>query len=152
LLGNGVWHPIDFANACPDSQVTSLHFHFPWLVKANLRWSIFCASTGRRVKTNLDWDRYFAIADTDAPLEEKLQGYVKLAREHFDTDRFEEFCALHLRHLDEVAHGFFQSPAARDAIQQKVQALYPAHEVEQFTELFWGRVQDSLKHDAGAGV
>ena len=42
---DGVWYPIDYANPCPDSQVTSLHYHFPWVILANLRWSIFAATT-----------------------------------------------------------------------------------------------------------
>jgi len=45
---NGVFSPIDFANACPDFQVTSLHYHFPELVKNMVRWSLFCAATKRR--------------------------------------------------------------------------------------------------------
>ena len=76
LRSNGVWRPIDFANACPDSQVTSLHFHFPWLIKANLRWSIFCAATKRCLNTNLNWRAYFDIADTDKPFDEKLNDYL----------------------------------------------------------------------------
>jgi hypothetical protein len=150
LRSNGIWHPIDFANACPDSQVTSLHFHFPWLVKANLRWSIFCAATNRRVKTNLDWEKYFQIADTEASFEEKLADYVSLAEEHFDTRRFNEFCSEHLGHLDAVADDFFASDLARSAIHQKVEALYPAHEIEEYTELFWNRVQDSVRLEKGA--
>ena len=142
LRQEGVWYPIDFANACPDSQVTSLHYHFPWLIKANLRWSIYCAATGRSMKTNLNWQSYFSIADQDIPFEEKMAAYVKLAREHFSVDEFESFCARHLPQLDEVAHEFFASDIVHKAIREKVTALYPEREVDTFVELFWDRVQD----------
>lgn len=142
LRKDGVWHPIDFANPCPDSQVTSLHRHFPWLVKANLRWSIFCAVTKRKFRKTLDWEPFYAIAaDQDRPYADKLRAYGKLAEDRFDAARFEEFCATHLPHLDEVAWEFFGTQPAKDAFRQKVAALFPKHEVEQFTELFWRRVQ-----------
>ena len=139
---DGVLHPIDFANACPDSQVTSLHYHFPWLVKANVRWSIFCAVTGRKMRQNLDWGPYYEVADRDdLSYREKLAAYGRIARERLDSDRFGEFCAEHLGHLDEVAWEFFGGDVARDAVHQKVKALYPAHEVEQFTNHFYGLIQ-----------
>ncbi len=141
LLSGGEWHPIDFANACPDSQVTSLHFHFPWLIMANLRWSIFCAATNRRPNTDLNWREYFDIADQDIPFEEKLAGYVKIARERFSVDEFEAFCAEHLGHLDEVANAYFATDGVRAAIREKVEALYPEHEWDEFTQLFWDRIQ-----------
>ena len=141
LRSNGVWCPIDFANACPDSQVTSLHFHFPWLIKANLRWSIFCAATERRLNTDLKWRAYFEIADSNRSFEEKLDAYVQIAQSHFDADEFYEFCDKHLAHLDDIAHEFFGTETVRDAIRQKVEALFPAHEIDEFTELFWSRVQ-----------
>jgi hypothetical protein len=149
LLRDGQWHPIDFANACPDSQVTSLHYHFPWLIKANLRWAIFCAATRRRVRHNLDWRPYFDIAAQDLPYREKLRGYARIARQTLDADAFEEFCARHLAHLDAVADEFFGTEQAHDAVRQKVTALFPAHEVEQFTELFYGRIQRWRAEQAG---
>ncbi|MEM9383513.1 MAG: hypothetical protein AAGA68_00500 [Pseudomonadota bacterium] len=145
-----VWHPIDYANACPDSQVTSLHYHFPWLIKANLRWSIFCAATDRRFHSNLNFDPYYKIAEQDLPYRERLRAYAKIARLRFETDRFEEFCDKHLSHLDEVAAEFFSSPMARDAVNQKVKALFPEHEHEEFTELFWNRIQHYLAEEGGA--
>ena len=141
LRKQGTWHPIDFANPCPDSQVTSLHRHFPWLVKANLRWSIFCAVTKKKFRRTLDWDPFYEIAATDAPYREKLRQYAAIADQRFETARFEEFCAKHLPHLDEVAWEFFGTDTAKQAFRAKVTALYPKHEVEQFTELFWRRVQ-----------
>ena len=143
----GAWYPIDFANGCPDSQVTSLHYHFPWLIKANLRWSLFCAATGRAMRQTLDWEPYYAIAREDLPYREKLRRYADIARRHFDAERFAEFCRTHLGHLDEVAFEFFGSDAAREAVRQKVARLYPAHEVEPFTEMFWNRVQDWRAHE-----
>lgn len=141
LRKGGVWHPIDFANPCPDSQVTSLHFHFPWMVKSYLRWSIFCAATKRKMARTLDWEPFYAVAAMDLSYEEKLDRYAAIADARFETARFEEFCAAHLGHLDEVAAEFFTTPEAKEAVRQKVLALYPAHEVERFTELFWSRIQ-----------
>ena len=150
LRQDGVFRPIDFANACPDSQVTSLHFHFPWLVKAKLKWAIFVAATKRKVRRNLDWTSFFEIADGDAPFAEKLPAYARIARQRLDSDRFDEFCATHLAHLDEVAWEFFGTDVAKDAVRQKVTALFPAHEIEQFTEHFWGLVQLWRKTDGEA--
>ncbi len=141
LRKDGTWYPIDFANPCPDSQVTSLHRHFPWLVKANLRWSIFCAVTKKPFRKNLDWAPFYAIAEQNLPYREKLRAYAAIAEERFEAARFEEFCAKHLPHLDEVAWEFFGTEDAKSAFRAKVAALYPKHEIEQFTELFWRRVQ-----------
>jgi hypothetical protein len=141
LLKGDQWHPIDFANACPDSQVQSLHFHFPWLVVSNLKWSLFCAATKRKVRHTLDWQPWFDVAERETSYESRLAAYARLAHAHFETERFEEFCGTHLRHLDEVAWEFFGTQPARDAVRAKVAAIYPAHEIEPFTELFWQRIQ-----------
>ena len=141
LRREGVFHPIDFANACPDSQVTSLHYHFPWLVKSVLRWSIFCAATGRPMRKTLDWDSFIAQADPGVPFAERLKRYAAIARERFEADKFREFCSRHLSHLDEIALEFFGTDRAREAVRLKVQALFPSHEVDQFTDHFWGLIQ-----------
>ncbi len=147
LLKGGRWYPIDFANACPDSQVTSLHYHFPWLIKANLRWAVFCAATRRRVRRTLDWEAWFELAARDLPDREKLAHYAAVARQRLAAEDFEEFCQRHLRHLDEVAAEFFASPEARAAVRLKVAALYPPHEVEAYTELFYDRIRLWLENE-----
>ena len=141
LLQGGTWYPIDFANPCPDSQVTSLHFHFPWLVISKIRWAIFCAVTRRSMRRNLDWEPYYDVARSERSFPEKLEAYAAIAHQRFQTERFQEFCTRHLGHLDEVAWEFFGTEAAKDAVRKKVQALFPAHEVDEFTNLFFERIQ-----------
>jgi hypothetical protein len=141
LRQNGEFFPIDFANPCPDSQVTSLHYHFPWIVLSQLRWSLFCAATNRKMPMNLDWEPYYKIAAKDLTYRERLAGYAKIAEQRLGAEPFQEFCEKHLSHLDEVAIEFFGTDLAKDAVHQKVVAMFPEHEVEQFTEHFWGLIQ-----------
>ncbi len=148
LRKDGVFYPIDFANACPDFQVTSLHYHFPFMVKNMLRWSIYCAATKRPMRQNLDWQPFFDIAKKELPYRERLHAYAGVAHERMETKRFEEFCQQHLSHLDDVVLDYFGTPRAKEVVEQKVRALFPAHEVEKFTEHFYGLVQFWRKTEA----
>jgi len=154
LRSGGTWYPIDYANPCPDSQVTSLHWHFPWLVGAIVKWALFCAATNRPMQMNQDWQPFFDIADEPGvESREKLRRYAALARERLAADEFTEFCSRHLPHFDEVLWEFFATEAAKSAVRAKVQALFPAHEVDQFTELFWARIQQWRRdHPVGKPV
>ncbi|MSQ00447.1 MAG: hypothetical protein EXR71_00975 [Myxococcales bacterium] len=148
LRSGGTFHPIDFANACPDSQVTSLHYHFPWTVRSLIAWTLFCAYTERKPRFNPNWQPYFDIADTELPFEDKLARYDELARTYFDAERFDDFRRTHLAHLDEVCIEFFRSTHAKDIVREKVAMLFPKHEIEQFTEHFYGLVQFWCKTEA----
>lgn len=138
LRHDGEFFPIDFANANPDSQVTSLHFHLPWLVKAMIRWSLFCATYQRPMQFDLRWRDYFDIADSERTYREKLTAYAALAHERYETEKFEDFCTTHLSHLDEVALEYMGTEPARLAVANKVTAMFPSHEVDKFTDHFWG--------------
>lgn len=142
LRADGVLHPIDFANACPDAQVTSLHVHFPWLVTSLIKWAGFAVATERKKDLSFGWDEFMAARDPELPLTEQLARYDAIARRRLDADRFAEFEAEHFGHLDEVAKAYFTTDAFRGVVREKVAALYPWHEVESFTELFFSRVQE----------
>lgn len=141
LHKDGTWYPIDYANPCPDSQVTSLHYHWPWLVKSYLRWAIFTAATKKPMRKTLDWEPFYKVAAMDLSYTEKLDRYAAIADERLQTAQFNDFCDKHLGHLDAVADDYFASAECKAAVREKTAALFPAHEVERFSELFFSRVQ-----------
>src|SRR4051812_9125587 len=101
VVGDEV-HPIDYANACPDIAITSLHYYFPWAISALLKWSAYCAVTGRQPRLDTNTRQYFDVADSDLSYGDKLAAYAALADEHFEKDRYAEFCATSLASLDEI--------------------------------------------------
>jgi hypothetical protein len=138
ILKDGILSPIDFANACPDIAVTSLHYYFPWAIKSLLAWSIFCAVTERAPRITMDVENYFKIADSDRSYEEKLAAYEQLADKHFDAARFAEFKATHLASLDEVMWEYAQSTDFDTMLAETVRATFPAYEHDKFIGHFRG--------------
>ncbi|HEU4348533.1 MAG TPA: hypothetical protein VFR35_12185 [Actinoplanes sp.] len=148
IKGDDVY-PIDYANACPDVAITSLHYYFPWAMAALLRWTAFCVVTGRQPRLDMNTADYFAIADqSDLPYREKLAGYRKLADEYFDVQRYQEFCARHLAHVDEMVYEWISSREFRDLLDDTIRATFPEHEHDRFRAHFGGLI-DAWIRDHG---
>ncbi len=142
LVSGDEVYPIDYANACPDVAVTSLHYYFPWAITALVRWSVYCLATGRQGRVDLATTRYFAIADDPSmTYEEKLEGYLALADEHFETAAYAEWCDTHLPHLEEQVHDWITSEEFDRLLRRTVQATYPAHEQDEFLAHFRGLLE-----------
>jgi hypothetical protein len=140
LVAGDEVYPIDYANACPDVSMTSLHYYFPWAITALVRWSAYCLVTERRASVDLETNRYFEIADSDRTYEEKLDAYLALANAHFETDRYVEWCAGHLGHLDDLVAQWVSGADFDRLLVETVQATYPPQEHEQFLAHFRGLI------------
>jgi hypothetical protein len=126
-------YPIDYANACPDVAVTSLHYYFPWAIKALVKWSVFALVTGRRPRLDLDTRQYFEIADdASATYAQKLSAYRELADRYFETGQYHDFCADSLARLDEIVLDWVAGPDFDQLLVDTVRSVYPAHEQDKF--------------------
>lgn len=132
-------YPIDYANACPDVSLTSLHYYFPWAIKALVKWSAFAMVTGRQGNLDLTTHEYFAIADRDdLSYDEKLARYARLADAHFDTERYFDWCDSRLPHFDAAALEWFTSPHFDRILMDTVTSTFPPHEHDQFLSHYRG--------------
>jgi len=133
LVASGEVYPIDYANACPDVALTSLHYYFPWAMKTLVKWCVFTLVTGRRAKLDLETDRYFAIADEPGmSYPEKLKGYRELADAYFDSERYQDFWADKQSRLDEIVLDWVAGPDFDQLLIRTVQLVYPADEHDKF--------------------
>ncbi|OYO17068.1 hypothetical protein BI335_10005 [Enemella evansiae] len=150
LVAGDEVYPIDYANACPDVAVTSLHYYFPWAMTALLRWSAYCLVSGRRASVDLHTDDYFKIADDPAlDYSAKLEAYLELADAQLDAHRYWTWCDQHLAHLPEAVHDWFASPGFDRILVETVRSTYPEHEWPKFLDHFRGLVS-AWVHDQEA--
>jgi hypothetical protein len=138
LVVGGSVHPIDYANACPDISITSLHYYFPWAISTLLKWSVFCAVTERRPRLDLDTANYFDVADSSRSYDEKLAAYRRLADDYFETERYHEFCATSLSTVDDMVRDWVTSSAFDSLLVDTVRTTYPPAEHDRFIAHFRG--------------
>jgi hypothetical protein len=131
--------PIDYANACPDVAITSLHYYFPWAMKALVKWSVFATVTGRPITPYVDPAPWFKIADRhDLSYGDKLTAYRAMADDYFDTERYHDFCASRLGHIDEIVVDYIESADFDRVLVETVTATFPPHEHEHFVAHYRG--------------
>jgi hypothetical protein len=132
-------HPIDYANASPDVALTSLHYYFPWAIEALVKWTLFCAATGRGMRIALELEPYFEIADReDLGYEEKLREYRRLADDYFQAEEYEAFCAEALPELHELLVEYFDGAEFDGLLVDTVRRTFPQHEHDHFVAHYRG--------------
>ena len=90
---------------------------------------------------DLQTARYFEIADDEAlSYDEKIDRYLALADEHFETERYWEWCDEAPAHLPEPVHEWVTVDDFDRLLRDTVAATYPPHEQEEFLAHFRGLV------------
>ena len=139
---DGVVYPIDYANACPDVAVTSLHYYFPWAIDGPAevvgllpRHRAQGAHPGRHRTRGSRSPT--TTASTTAASSRRTSAW---RTSYFDLERYQEFCAPALPHVDEMVLDWVQSPEFDQMLASTVATTYPAHEHEQFLAHFRGLI------------
>jgi hypothetical protein len=139
IVRDGVAYPIDFANACPDMAIISLHYYFPWAIRTLVKWAIFCSATGRRMHLDSAMRHFFDVADDpDRSWDDKLAAYRRLTDDYIEAERYADFWATHLPQVDEVMVKYIESPQFDDLLVCSIRAAFPTHEHEQFIARYRG--------------
>ena len=108
LSKNGKLHPIDFANACPDSQFISLHVHFPLIVCSLLKWLSFCAVTGKDMGVDLQMTQYLKKLNSPQISQlEKFEFCREMSEKYYEIAKFNDFCGENFTDLNQQMVSFY---------------------------------------------
>ena len=102
--------PVNYADACPDIAITSLHYYFPWAITQLISWSVFCAVTRRVPQVDTSTRVWFDIADDEElSFRDRLGRYALLADQYFQADEYREFCSTALATLPDLVRDWVDS-------------------------------------------
>ena len=137
LAKGGIWYPIDFANRLPGQPGDLAALPLPLADQGE---PALVDLLRRHRPQDAQEPRLGAVLRHRRPRPRPARAAAantpRIAHERFETEKFRDFCRKHLGHLDALAYEFFGSETMRDAMRRKVTALFPAHEIDEFTELF----------------
>lgn len=149
LIKNNVISPIDFANGCPDSNFTSLHVHFPWLLCALLRWFTFCAVTDMDMRIDLQENEYLSILNSRTlDQEQKYTQCSAISKDYFSIDKFNEFCRENFKDLEDKMIEFYDHKFY-DLIGLAIaRSDFPKHEHGQFFNYYKDMMDTHFRKNA----
>jgi hypothetical protein len=83
-------------------------------------------------------DFYDVADDGSRSWPDKLVAYRALTDDYLERERYEEFCATHLSHIDEAMVEYVSSQEFDDHLVDTIVHAFPQHEHERFIARYRG--------------